>query len=60
MRARGMTEDTPDDNDAEHKRHLWWGIRRASPVQLVSLCFVLAMVTALFWFAIHFSKPAAF
>jgi hypothetical protein len=36
------------------------GIRRAGPVQWISICIVLAMVAALFWLAIHFSKPAAF
>ena len=55
-----MTEGPPDDTDAEHKQRLWWGISRASPVQLISLCIVLVMVAALFWFAIHYSKPAAF
>jgi hypothetical protein len=55
-----MTDEPPGDNDAEHRHRLWWGISRVGPVQLVSLCIVLAMVAALFWLAIHFSKPAAF
>jgi hypothetical protein len=54
-----MTEEPSGDNDAERHR-LWWGMRRAGPVQWISICIVLAMVAALFWLAIHFSKPAGF
>jgi Resolvase, N terminal domain len=42
---------------AEQKHRLWWSVRRASPVQWVSICIVLAMVAALFWLAIYFSRP---
>ncbi len=55
-----MTEEPPDESDAAHRHRLWWGINRAGPVQWVSICIVLAMVAALFWLAIHYSKPAAF
>jgi hypothetical protein len=58
--ARAMTQDPHDETDAEQRHRLWWGIRRAGPVQWVSICIVLAMVAAVFWLAIHFSKPAAF
>jgi len=55
-----MTVEPPDDPEAEHRHRLWWGIRRTGPAQWISMCAVLVMVTALFWLAIHFSKPAAF
>jgi len=55
-----MTDEPPDDTDAEHRHRLWWGASRRGPVQWLSICIVLAMVAALFWLAIHFSRPAAF
>ena len=55
-----MTKTPPDETDAEHEHRPWRGVRRAGPVQWVSLCIVLAMVAALFWLAIHFSKPPGF
>jgi len=58
--AQVMTDEPPDDTDAEHRHRLWWGASRRRPVQWLSICIVLAMVAALFWLAIHFSRPAAF
>jgi hypothetical protein len=50
-----MADDDPIETDAEQSHRLWWGVRRRSPVQWVSICVVLAMVIALFWLAIHYS-----
>ena len=58
--AKAMAEEPAGDTGAEHRHRLWWGISRRGPVQWISICIVLAMVAALFWLAIHFSKPAAF
>ena len=58
--VRVMTKMPPDETDAEQRHRLWWGVRRAGPVQWLSLCIVLAMVAGLFWLAIHFSTLAGF
>ncbi len=50
----------PDETDAEQRHRLWWGVRRASPLQWVSICIVIAMVAALFWLAIHFLEGPGF
>ena len=55
-----MAEDDPHETDNEQRYRLWWGVRRTGPVQWVSIFIVLAMVVALFWLAIHFSRPASF
>ena len=50
----GMTDDDPNETDAEQRHRLWWGVRRTGPVQWASICIVLSMVIALFWLAIHY------
>jgi hypothetical protein len=55
-----MTKVPPDETDAEQRHRLWWGIRRAGPVQWLSFCIVLAMVVGLAWLAIHHLERASF
>ena len=55
-----MADDDPNETDAERRNRLWWGVRRAGPVQWASLCVVLAMVAGLFWLAIHYARPPGF
>jgi hypothetical protein len=57
---RAMTKMPPDETDAEQRHRLWWGVRRAGPVQWLPFCIVLAMVIGLFWLAIHFSAAPGF
>jgi hypothetical protein len=48
--------DDPNETDNEQTHRL----RRIGPVQLISLCIVLALFAGLFLLAIYYSTPPGF